>query len=456
MRKTFTSLLFCSAGLFAADPSAVAIRNARVVTVSGPILNGGTVLISGGLIEAVGENVAVPPDAWVLDGTGLTVYPGLIDALSTWGIPELAPPPSTPAGSGSRGQTAPPQGRTSTVLTTLPAAPAARGPEDRPSTTSWLNAADMIQSTDRRIETFRSAGFTSAVTFPQRGIFAGQGAVINLAGDKPGQMVVASPVAQYISITRSADSFGGGFPGSLMGMIAYVRQLYLDAGHYKQVKAAYAANPRGMMRPDYDRALEGLLDSPRALLPASRAVEIERMIRFGAELKQPVILYGAHEAYRTADLLRKSNTATLVSLKWPERRRDADPEFIESLRILELRENAPGTPAALAKAGVKFALYSDNIPTPRELFRALKRAMDAGLSPNDALRALTLSPAEIFGVADRLGSIEKGKIANLVVVKGDLLQERPQVQYIFIDGAKYEPAPEIESPARQTESGGVQ
>jgi imidazolonepropionase-like amidohydrolase len=101
-------------------------------------------------------------------------------------------------------------------------------------------------------------------------------------------------------------------------------------------------------------------------------------------------------------------------------------------------------------------LYSDNIATPRELFRALKRAIDAGLSPDDAIRALTLGPAEIFGVADRLGSIDKGKIANLVVVKGDLLQERPQVQYIFIDGAKYEPIPEIETPARQTESGGVQ
>src|SRR5947199_8619612 len=107
------------------------------------------------------------------------------------------------------------------------------------------------------------------------------------------------------------------------------------------------------------------------MLPASRVVEIERMVRFGGEGKQPVILYGAHEAYRAADVLRKSKTPVLVSLKWPERRRDADPELIEPLRTLELREKAPGTPAALAKAGVKFALYSDNIATPRELFRAL-------------------------------------------------------------------------------------
>jgi len=424
----------------------VAVRNARIVTVSGPVIDQGTVVLRHGLIEAVGANVPVPPDAMVVDGEGLTVYPGLIDGLSTWGLPGAAPAaPTATAGRGGRGQT--------TVTTTAPATPAAtstraRGPEDRPATTSWLKAADEISPTDRRIETARSAGFTTAVTFPTSGIFAGQGAVIDLlSAQKPGEMVVASPAGQYISLTRGGG-FGGGvggsFPGSLMGVIAYVRQIYLDAEHYKLVKEAYARDPRGMTRPEYDRALEGVLESKQILLPANRLVEIDRMLRFAAELKQRAILYGAREGYRpeAADLLKKAGAPVLVSLHWPEAPRDANPEDVDSLRTLETRDKAPSAPALLQKAGVQFAFYSDGLDQPRDLQRAVKKAIDAGLSRADAVRALTLSPAEIYGVADRLGSIETGKIANLVVTKGELFDDQPRVQFIFVDGRKYTPAAE--------------
>jgi imidazolonepropionase-like amidohydrolase len=425
-------VLSCAAWCFAAEPSAIAIRNARIVPVSGPPLAAGTVVIRDGLIQAVGENVAVPAGAWVIEGKELTVYPGLIDALSTLGIPDAAPPPSAGGRQAATPALAP-------VTPATPAPPPARGPEDRPMTTSWLNAADLIKPTDNRIERFRSAGFTSAVTFPNKGIFAGQGAVINLAGDKPGQMVVAGPVGQYVTLTTGGFT---SFPGSLLGVIAYIRQVYLDAGHYKAEKAAYQANPRGKARPEYDRALEGVLESERILLPATREVEIDRMIRFSQELKQNAILYGAHEGYRAAGALKKSGMPVLVSLKWPEKGKDADPEEIESYRTLEIRDRAPSTPGELAKSQVKFAFYSDGIENPRDVIANVRKAIDAGLSADDALRALTLSPAEIFGVADRLGSIEKGKIANLVVTKGDLFQEKPQAQFIFIDGVKFEPVPE--------------
>ncbi len=449
MKIPLTALLLLCACAAAQEPSAVAVRNARIVTVSGPVIDKGTVVLRHGLIEAVGANVPVPPDAMVVDGEGLTVYPGLIDGLSTWGLPGAAPAAATAAaGRGGRGQT--------TVTPATPAAPAAqttattrvRGPEDRPATTSWLKAADEISPTDRRIETARSAGFTTAVTFPTSGIFAGQGAVIDLlSAQKPGEMVVASPAGQYISLTRGGGfggGMGGGFPVSLMGAIAYVRQVYLDAEHYKLVKEAYARDPRGMTRPEYDRALEGVLESKQILLPANRLVEIDRMLRFAAELKQRAILYGARECYRpeAADLLKKAGAPVLVSLHWPEAARDANPEDVDSFRTLETRDKAPSAPALLQKAGVQFALYSDGLDQPRDLQRAVKKAIDAGLSRADALRALTLSPAEIYGVADRLGSIEKGKIANLVVTKGDLFDDQTRVQFIFVDGRKYTPAAE--------------
>lgn len=439
-RTILLLLLFLGAvGVQANPPSAFAIRGARVVTVSGPVLEKGTVLIRDGLIQEVGANVNVPADAWVIDGQGLVVYPGLIDSLSTLGLPDAAPAPAASSRRSTPGTPAAPS----------PAAPQtapARGPEDRPSTTSWVRAADLISPSDRRIESARNAGFTNAVTFPARGIFAGQGAIIELAGERAGDMVVSTPAGMYLTVDGAGFS---SYPGSLMGVMAYIRQVYIDAAYYKTAKQDYAGHVNGTKRPAYDRALEGVLECPRILLPAVRSVEIERMLKFSSELKTPTVLYGGHEAYRDAGLLRKTGTPLLVSLKWPERQRDEDPERTDSLRTLELREQAPSAPAALAKAGCRFAFYTDGV-AGRDLRTAIKRALDAGLSPADAVRAFTLSPAEIYGVADRLGSIDKGKIANLVVTDGELFQEKTKVKYIFVDGAKYEPTPE--QPAEEREA----
>ena len=442
MNKLVTALLLFSAFAFAETPQAVAIRNAKIVTVSGPTIAKGTVVLRNGLIEAVGENVPIPADAWVVDGEGMTVYPGLIDAMSTVGIPSLAPAPAAgnAAGRGGRGAGA--------AVQLAPAPPRSMGPEDRPQTTSWVLAADEIQPTDGRIATVRSAGFTTTVTFPQRGIFGGQGSVIDLdSAEKSGEMVVAPAVGQWISVGRGGfGGFGGGFPSSLMGYIAYIRQIYLDAGHYKLVKDAYAKDPRGMERPQYDRALEGVLTSQRILLPANRVVEMDRMLRFAAELKQPVILYGLREGYRpeAAPLLKKYGSPVLVSLRWSEPPRDANPEQEQSLRDLENIDLGPSTPSQLKKAGVTFALYADGLDQPREFQRAVKRAIDAGLSREDAVRALTLAPAQIYNLADRLGSVEKGKIGNLVVTKGELFDDNTHIQMIFVDGKQYKPA---EAPA---------
>jgi hypothetical protein len=244
----------------------------------------------------------------------------------------------------------------------------------------------------------------------------------------------------YIAIRPPTQGFGvRTFPGSLMGIIAYVRQIYLDADHYKLANEIYAGHPQGLQRPAYDRTLAAVLESPRILLPASRAVEVDRMVRFGQELKRSTVLYGGAEAWRSAELLGQTKTPILVSLKWPERPPTADPETPESLRVLEMRDKAPTTPGVLAKAGVKFAFYSDGIANPKDVTKAVKKAIDAGLAPADAVRAMTLSAAEIYNVADRLGSIDKGKIANLLVTDGDLFQDGTKVKYVFVDGMKYEP-----------------
>ncbi len=447
MKLTLLALAcFCVASA-AEGPQVFAIKGARIVRVSGPIIETGTVVIRNGVIEAVGENVAAPADAWVIEGKGMTVYPGLVDALSTWGLPSAAPA----AGGGGGGR-----GRGAAAAATAGAAaapqPVINGPEDRPSNSSYLKAADMVVPSDRSIETARDGGFTTAVTFPTANLFAGQGAVIDLAGERAGSMVINPSAGQYLKFPGGGGGGGGGsYPGSLMGVIAYIRQIYLDADHYKVAESIYKQHPAGMARPAYDKTLEGVIESPRTLLPASREVEIDRMIHLSKELKLNAVLYGGEEGWRGANLIAQSKFPMLVSLKWPARSADSNPADEDSLRVLEMRDKAPTTPAALVKAGVKFAFYTDGLASSREIMRAVKRAIDNGLAPADAIRALTLSPAEIYGVSDRLGSIDAGKIGNIVVADGDIFAGA-KIKYVFVDGMKYEPTQDTPAMRRGPDS----
>lgn len=393
------------------------------MTVSGGVIEKGTVVIKDGIIADVGPSAAIPSGAWVVDGKGLTVYPGLIDGFSTWGIP--APPVQIAAAPPARG-----------AQTNLPRS---RGPEDRPGTNSWVMAADLIKTDERHVELAHGAGFTTAVTFPRGGLVGGHGAIVNLGGETSGAMVVEPDAGLYMSTTPSGYV---GYPNSLMGVLAYFRQLWMDANYYKLNKELYARSPQTVPRPSYDRALEGVLTAHRLMLPAPGPIQMRRMVKLGKELQQPVVLWGVTEGYRMAEELKANGTPVVLNVHWPTKPRDSDPEVVDTMRVLEMRDKAPTSPAVLAAAGVKFAISSDGLATPKDVLKALKKSIDLGLKKEDAIRALTLSAAEIYGVADRMGSIDKGKMANLVVVKGDLFDERLTIAMIFVDGVKYLPPPD--------------
>src|ERR1700688_2279543 len=176
------------------EPQYFAIRGATVVPVSGPRLENATVVISRGVIKAVSKDATIPDEAWVIEGKGLIVYPGFIDSFSDVGIPP-APAPSG-GDSGSR-----------------PQPPASRGPEDRPGSTPWRSAADEASLSDKRVETWRSAGFTTVISAPKGGMFPGQAALLNLAGERNGDMVVKTPVAIPVSLQPSGTF--ASFPGAL-------------------------------------------------------------------------------------------------------------------------------------------------------------------------------------------------------------------------------------------------
>lgn len=412
-----------------------AIRGARIVPVNGPVIEKGTVLIRNGVIAAAGAQVDVPASAWVIEGNGLTVYPGLIDGLSIWGLPQAAPaqPAATAARAAQPSQQQPQQ----------QPQPRSWGPRDRPGTFSWVKAADQVQPGDARLGQARNAGFTTAVTFPRQGIVAGHGAVINLGGKTAGDMVVAPEAGLYMALRPSGYT---GFPSTPMGVMAYFRQLWLDAAHYRQALALYAADPVNIPRPAYDKALEGILGVKRILLPAPDPVQMERMLQLSASLQTPAVLYGVVRGYEMAARLKQSGTPVILNLRWPARDRDADPEDEDSYRELRIRDLAPTSPSVLSEAGVKWAISSEGLDSPRAVLRALKQSIDRGLKRDDALRALTLNAAEIYGVADRLGSIERGKVANLVVADGDLFSDSTRVRMVFIDGVRYLPEPEAPQP----------
>lgn len=414
-------VLAASANATAQTVAAVAIRNARIVPVSGAPIDGGTIVLANGLIKAVGTKVDVPAEAVVIDGTNLTVYPGLIDAFSDLGMAAPTPPPAPGAGSGS-------------------ARAAVRGPEDRPGSTPWVQAAEEFRADDRKIETWRNGGVTTVVTAPRGGIFPGQAAVVNLNGQRREEAVVRGAVAVPLSMSPPAG--GGTFPGSTMGVVAYVRQVFLDTRHTAEVTRRYEQDPRGKARPEHDRTVRALQTALQAklpfLLPAGNQMQIDRMIALAREFDVPVVLYGAQEGYAAAARLARAKVPVLVSAKWPEKSKDADPDADETLDTLEVRDRAPGTPAALAGQNVPFAFYSDGLSGPGEFLANVRKAVKAGLPADAALRALTLGAAQIYGVQDRLGSLEAGKIANLIVVEGDLLGDKSSVKHVFVDGRRFE------------------
>ena len=408
------------------EPRYFAVVNARIVTGTGAVIDNGTVVIAKGLIQTVGANVTVPPEAWVIDGKGLTVYPGLIDAGTDLGLPKEEGSESAATGRGRR------RAASSGEI--------AKGPEDRPGTSPWRVAADELKTDDKRIETWRNAGFTTTLAVPDGGLFPGQATLIDLAGDRAGDYVVKATATLPISFKPIGGFWG--FPDSLMGSIAYIRQVFDDSNWYAQAEPIYESNVTKFERLPYDRTerliARGVHDKEIVLLPANNSVQILRALRLTDEWKINAVLYGGQQGYEVAGAIAAKKMPVLVSLKWPEREKDADPDAEQTLRELRFRDRAPSSPAALAKAGVKFAFYSGGLSTPKDILKNARKAVDVGLAPDAALRAFTVDAAKILGVGDRMGSIAQGKIANLIVTDGDLFNEKTKVKHVFVDGRCFE------------------
>ena len=387
-----------------------AIRNARIVTVSGADIENGTVVIRDGKIEAVGTNVNVPAGAQSIDGRGLSVYPGMIDAGTNMGLVEV------------------PQGANGTVDT---------------SEVGELNpnakAITAVNPHSAHIAVTRAEGITNTLTAPTGGLISGQATLINLLGTAPKEMAVVPQFALVINYPRIG--FGGGGFGGFQGpppnlaetltanerQIEQIRKMLRDAEAYGRAQEAYEKD-KTLPRPDHNVVLEPLVPYVRGERPvifrADREAEIRGAIKFADEMKLKAIILGGNDAWRVGSLLKEKNVPVILTgiFSLPSREDDAYDV---------LYENA----AKLQQAGVRFAISTgDAGPEVRNLAQYAGMAAAYGLSKADAVKAVTLYPAQIMNVADRLGSIEPGKMANLVVTDGDLLEIRTHIRYLFIDG----------------------
>jgi imidazolonepropionase-like amidohydrolase len=405
-------------------PGVYAITGATVHPVSGPAIPNGIVVIRDGLIEAVGVGVPIPAEATVVDAAGAHVYPGLIDAHTSLGFTT----PSSGRGAGGSGGGA---GR-----------PAAERPAE--PTPDFL-AIRNVKLSDDDADGRRATGVTTVVTAPANGIFNGQSVILNLGGGPVESRVIKSPAALQISFNPRPTWT---YPDSVMGVVSYIRQTFFDAQQHTAASEIYARSPTGLERPPENPGLEALRPALRRELPVVFVADSDSAMRRAAaiarELNLRTIIAGARQGYDMAAELK--SVPVLVSVKWATAPTDKDDREEQPLRVIRERQLGPTTPAALQRNGVSFALVSGPGKTA-DYLPGIRKAIENGLSADDALRATTLWPARIFGVDRQLGTLERGKIANVIVSDKPLFEKDAKVKRVFVDGR------EIRLPADEKKNG---
>lgn len=390
-----------------------AIVGARVVTVTGAVIENGTVVIQNGKITAVGAGASVPTGAERIDGKGLSVYPGMIDAATGMGLSEIG------------------QGANATVDIA----------EIAPNNAN-AKAFLAVNPHSSHINVTRVNGITTVMSAPRGGVIAGQGTIINLNGSTQGEMAIVREAALVINFPRVAQ--GGGFGGGFGGFggpqvdlneairrrdtaVETLKKQFADALNYGRAMDAYAKD-KSIPMPKTDLALEAMVPYVRGEKPivftAERERDIRAVLRFIADMKVKGILVGGQEAFKVANELKSANVPVIFTHIYSLPVRD-DDEY----------DYLFAGPAKLHSAGVQFAISTGDIGAEaRDLPYHAGLAGAYGLPREEALKSVTIYPAQILGIADKVGSIEVGKMANIVVTDGDILDPRTNIKHMFING----------------------
>ena len=435
---------------------AVAITNARVVVAPGRVLDRATVVVRGGRVEAVGEGLAVPFDADVVEGDSLTVYAGFVDAFGFAGVP------ATPDAERYEGDPGDPPREVAGVV------------PDR-------DVRETLNVEDARIKGLRDVGFTAAHVAPRDGLFSGQGSVVLLRergrgnagrGEPTEALVLAGP----ISTVARLDGARGVYPATPMGVLAVMRETVENARRRRAARTAFDDARPGASRPRFDPTLDALgplLDGDRQFVfVADSWLDGFRALRASDEMGLRPVLAGVPDVAPLLGRLRASGVAVFAPLALPDTVKadsaalavplpsttPGEVSFVSDRRTVSFRDadaeataltgqkraavrRAEASPAALAGAEVAFAFATFDVK-PADVHPNLRRMIAAGLSEDAALAALTVSPADLLGLGRELGTVEPGKLANLVVTDGPLFSDSTAIRHVFVEGVRYDLDPD--------------
>lgn len=403
-------------GLHQYKPQRYAVTGAKIVTDYGSEIAAGTIVVDQGKIVAIGESdkIVIPDGVPTIDLSGKTIYPGLIDAYQDVTIEAEA---------GKQ---------------------AYWNAKVRPE----FKVVDYLTAELTNDSARRSQGIVAAHFAPKGNIIDGAGAVAMTGGpENAARRVLKENVGHQAQLTVSFRTRGSGYPSSPMGAVALARQALYDATWYREAWQVAMADP-SVERPEVNTSLAALSEVIQGQKPlfveAANELFVLRADRFAREFGTGLVIVGSGNEYRRLDEVISTGRAIICPLNFPKA---PNVETLAEARGVSLEtlmhwDHAPENPGRLANAGVKLALTTRGLESPSAFLKQVRIAVERGLKPADALKALTLGAAEILGVEDQLGSLSKGKLASFVVTDGDLFAEKTKVLETWVAGTRYELKPE--------------
>jgi imidazolonepropionase-like amidohydrolase len=431
-----------------------ALVGGKVVIKPGQVLDGGTIVIRDGLIQAVGTNIIAPADARVWNMKGTTIYAGFIEPYLV--LNTTNPPIST-------SDVEPISNRSFTSGgVKFYGAPGAQTDTGNPGPgyeiakiTPEFRAVEKYSPTQKALAPLRELGFTTGVIAPAKGIIRGTSALVALTDENPNQAVIKPDVFQHIAFETHEDDEKA-YPGSLMGVIAAIRQSFFDAQHDALERSAQ--NPQNHKRLEYDPALPALAPAAqkkmRVVFEPGSALMVDRSAQMAQEIGLDFCIVSCGQEWRRPDLARNTHATFIVPVDFPTLPKMPGDDDWQQVKLDQLRawDWAPENPALLRQQGLEIALTTYGLTDRKNFRQNLRLALDRGLSEEDALAALTTVPAKLCGVENQLGTIETNKLADLVVVTGtNYFNPDAKVQAVWIDGRIF-PTPEEASSAKTEEA----